>query len=468
MDINWAEEKIWHVDFGMALIILLAVVYTWRTVTYHLESAPYNRTIPKWAQYYSLMYLGFAVLLVMNLGFCAMMFHSTNFFDPDTIVSTEISKITRPNVNVSQLVQDWRDEADLSESTFLKYFSMSLMLWISATFFTCFFHTFNYIKVMPARISDDVQRDRTIIILALPFVYGFMAFWSVAHCWQISAVSISLGGNFFHTVGEAIERLMLAYEANFAIADVYEAAALWTFAKITLEVLSSGIQRIESKVQRDMRAVSNNNDDISQSSTSMHDVSKHVTHLQQVQQDVNRVAQTLTMGGIRWFCVSCAISAICQLIPVQLYFWGSEQAENSFVKHYLDPVSASYLSGLLTGFGTIGSFSAIECLLVLEMEFGETHLTGFNTTRKFWSTKVLVSIVFMQQILLGVPPLANLSLTRKKLAHASFLCFECFIISIAHFKSWSCEERWYKGLVGFHQEERRKSSQALKAPLILE
>jgi len=146
-----------------------------------------------------------------------------------------------------------------------------------------------------------------------------------------------------------------------------------------------------------------------------------------------------------------------------LYFWGSEQAEIAFLKHYLDPVSASYLSGLLTGFGTIGSFAAIECLLVMEVEFGETHLTGFNTARKFWSTKVLVSLVFMQQILLGVPPLADLSPTRKKLAHASFLCFECFFIAIAHFGSWSCEEKWYKGLVGFHQKDSKKD---LIAPLM--
>merc|ERR1711918_246773 len=72
------------------------------------------------------------------------------------------------------------------------------------------------------------------------------------------------------------------------------------------------------------------------------------------------------------------------------------------------------------------------------------YLEGFNVALKFMSAKVLVSLAFLQSLVLLVPPFSLLSQTRQKLFYASAMCFECFLISIFHLAAWSKRERWFQ------------------------
>merc|ERR1712228_471387 len=105
------------------------------------------------------------------------------------------------------------------------------------------------------------------------------------------------------------------------------------------------------------------------------------------------------------------------------------------------------IGNVFTGMGTIASFAAIENIIVVEHAFGETFLSAFSPARKFWSAKVLVSLSFMQKIVLSCPPFLYWSETKQNLLFSSVICFECFLIAIFHMLAWQHQESWYKELV---------------------
>ena len=62
---------------------------------------------------------------------------------------------------------------------------------------------------------------------------------------------------------------------------------------------------------------------------------------------------------------------------------------------------------------------------------------------KFWGTKVLVSIAFIQSLVLYLPPFNSWSPTKQNLFYASALSLECFIVALLHLASWGHTEHWY-------------------------
>merc|ERR1712129_78876 len=97
------------------------------------------------------------------------------------------------------------------------------------------------------------------------------------------------------------------------------------------------------------------------------------------------------------------------------------------------------------GMGTIASSAAIGNVVTVEHTF-EEFLNKFSPSPKFWSTKILVTIAFLQSLLLYVPPLSYLSITEQSLFYASALTMECFVVSLLHLKAWQPEESWYSDL----------------------
>merc|ERR1739848_750611 len=90
----------------------------------------------------------------------------------------------------------------------------------------------------------------------------------------------------------------------------------------------------------------------------------------------------------------------------------------------------------------------------------ESFLESFHPSAKFWSTKILVSLAFLQSLILAVlPPFSHWTESRTNLFYASVLCTECFFLALLHLKAWDRNEGWY-GDVTVQDENQ------LKEPLL--
>jgi len=96
---------------------------------------------------------------------------------------------------------------------------------------------------------------------------------------------------------------------------------------------------------------------------------------------------------------------------------------------------------LFLGMGSVASTAAIGNVVTVERTFSES-LMCFEPHMKFWSTKILLTLGFMQSLLLEIPPLSYLSVTEKDLFYASVLCAECFGVSLLLWHAWNPSERW--------------------------
>eukprot|EP00929_Paragymnodinium_shiwhaense_P065186 TRINITY_DN32709_c0_g1_i1.p4 TRINITY_DN32709_c0_g1~~TRINITY_DN32709_c0_g1_i1.p4 ORF type:complete len:126 (+),score=20.45 TRINITY_DN32709_c0_g1_i1:1183-1560(+) len=69
-------------------------------------------------------------------------------------------------------------------------------------------------------------------------------------------------------------------------------------------------------------------------------------------------------------------------------------------------------------------------------------LHTFKPFWKFWGTKCLVSMAFLQELIFYMPPFSDLSKTKQHLMYASLLCHECFLVSLLHCYAWTVKEPW--------------------------
>merc|ERR1712050_441500 len=97
------------------------------------------------------------------------------------------------------------------------------------------------------------------------------------------------------------------------------------------------------------------------------------------------------------------------------------------------------------GTGCVASTAAICNILQIERTF-HYELLRFKPFWKFWGTKVLVSIAFLQSLLfmLPMPPFRYMSTVQANLTYSTLLCYECLAISLIHLYAWSAREQWYK------------------------
>merc|ERR1711908_168227 len=91
-----------------------------------------------------------------------------------------------------------------------------------------------------------------------------------------------------------------------------------------------------------------------------------------------------------------------------------------------------------------GSCIAIHNMIEIEKRFDENFLEGyeFHTTLKFISVKIMVSIVFIQEI--SLPVVFRLSEPRAALLDSALRVIEFFLIAIFNYRAWPVHQPWYK------------------------
>jgi len=233
------------------------------------------------------------------------------------------------------------------------------------------------------------QRDRCMQVLALPMVYGIMSFKSVLRFWSLYTGSVSKD---FPGDWDAQKAFIFDMSlANYDTGDLYEAWALYQFGQLCLVQIDKTFKnKSESKELLD-------------------------------------ATKSLTTLGVATFVVTCFIQATCK-IALSMYEHITGIAMN---KHTLQPY--------LTGMGLVSSSVAITNVVKIELGFHK-QLEPLRPASKFWSTKILVSIAFMQEIVIDFLLSSVLNELERALLYASLICYEIVAITGLHWVAWHIDE----------------------------
>merc|ERR1712232_996494 len=115
--------------------------------------------------------------------------------------------------------------------------------------------------------------------------------------------------------------------------------------------------------------------------------------------------------GIYLFNFTCVIEAAYFLTTTTIeVYWPKE----TLWLTKLVAASKLRVEDFCLGMGAIASTAAIGNVVTVEMTF-HRELEEFRPSAKFWSTKILVSIAFIQSLILYLPPLNAYSVTEQNL-----------------------------------------------------
>mmetsp|Transcript_42816 Transcript_42816/g.71208 ORF Transcript_42816/g.71208 Transcript_42816/m.71208 type:complete len:427 (+) Transcript_42816:60-1340(+) len=389
-----------------------------------------TQPVPLFLHYYTWLYL-------MLFGLYCNCLQTTyteilsisDWLDPDKVEhhATSVMESDNEANKVDPTVYKfWKEEADLRHYPVLRRFSLLSPLWVLGTFVVCSYHTIKHVIKIHQRsgssgkcssLRDCPLHDHTISILALPLVYGLMSFKSVMRCWQICINDAGFSQE--HRFNGFLDRknfLEEMYEANFLVGDIYEAIALITFGKVISAVIKKNIAR---------------SDECTATKTLLGAIRK------------------LTVAGVTIFATSCFLSAGYVLVVTFIGLEFPSVFPGIFGRHLsnpgllYEPMFKEKLTQFLSGFGFAASWAAIGNILTVEKDFHD-YLQGFNPKVKFWGTKVLVTLAFVQSTLLAItPPFSSWGKNYCNLFYSSVLCFQCCILSLLHMHAWNADEAWY-------------------------
>lgn len=289
-----------------------------------------------------------------------------------------------------------------------------------------------------------------------------MSFKSTQRIWQICINHVPPPMSHHDTTTQVFDNyhsrkefLLEMYDANFMVGDIYETIALVTFGNLVMGVLKKKIDK--------MRKI------FAEGTASRKDGEEMNEYIEKLVESM----KTLTVAGVKLFALSCFLQGLYTLIITTLAFDFKTFMPCYFSKD--DTTSSLCPDGLgyfqledtknmthyfFLGAGFIASFAAIGNIMIIEEDF-EHLLTEFSPSLKFWGTKVLVSLAFLQSILISLflTP-AGWSVIQSDLMYSSCLCLECLLIALFHIKGWSADEIWY----GDYEVE--DTSKALNKPLL--
>eukprot|EP00392_Amoebophrya_sp_AT5.2_P001480 g1482.t1 len=195
------------------------------------------------------------------------------------------------------------------------------------------------------------------------------------------------------------------YEANFFMADLYVAWALWCFSRLCVgAVRNQGLR----KNQHDR----------------MFDPLRKITLL-----------------GVQTFVVVNAVGAAFQLALVLCRGLSSRyEVVNAVLERHEEFLES--LESMIFGAGLIASMGALYNIVAFERHMSQ-FLRLFQPKWKFWSAKVLLSLGHFQLLFLNIAMrLGLLSEQQKKLLFATLVTLECLPIAVINLKAWDAKAHW--------------------------
>lgn len=346
---------------------------------------------------------------------------------------------------------------DLQPQLLFRWFPLGAPIAMCGTFIVCTYSVMRHVKQFrkpenfePAIMLARKERLRVVVILVLPLFFGSLCLSSLVEMWQVMCFSFGAGEAVQEQQGwglmQWIEFEQDLYEENNALADVFESICLYVFGNLMVnqmfrqhvssEMLEMKHVEGEKRVER-LKRIS--------SYAAWERASPLGDHLlpgdggqQGGQKGINATAQDLALSGISSFLVSCSLTFTYVALRV-VYIWFNAGDRGSLPDHTMN----TFTLGL--GFAT--SCTAIGNILIMEKHFGHSEeWAEFRANLKFWATKILVTLAFIQGALVQV--LFWFMGLHKTDAHtnlftSALMCYECFFISVLHLFAWPAEEGWY-------------------------
>mmetsp|Transcript_40139 Transcript_40139/g.114756 ORF Transcript_40139/g.114756 Transcript_40139/m.114756 type:complete len:412 (+) Transcript_40139:90-1325(+) len=294
-----------------------------------------------------------------------------------------------------------------------------------------------------------VKHDRAVQIVALPAVYGVMAMNSLARMYQLVTTSTRApNGSEVAMVDEREQLFIAKSETCFWVGDLYEAWALYQFAKLTLELIKASVGKLQSSSDAAERDGAN---------------ALMVAH---------GAVESIAWLGVMLFLVVCVLQAGWSLYLL------------SFTAHVADWAEYNRRMGQFSAAGIVASAGAIYNVHVVESTF-HTYFEGYRPLLKFITVKIIVSFAFFQKGIFSVlqafkatlpgsaqrlankvpliGDILNFSEVDFQLFYDSLMLYECILICILHWWGWSASEDWYLTDVESEEGEAGENTALLAA-----
>ncbi|CAK0837806.1 unnamed protein product [Prorocentrum cordatum] len=407
--------------------------------------------------YFTYFYVALAVLTFCSLwSMWTHLLRPTGFLDPN--LTHDFVHRRMIEESDADSYRAWQEEASLLDWPYLSFFSLLCPVWLLATLGICAYHTRGHVKKIlhyrrccgsPAAVDVRDPRRRalvlhckTIRIVALPLLYGLMSFQAVARMWGI--VANTNGNRHFRSWEQRRDFLEDMYTETFIVGDIYEAYALLLFGGVLMHLVSNDT---EEQVQSVYETLDGLGDPGRTSGSAARSAS--IDALATSARIFASQTKGLTISGIILFYLTCGMHGLYTLTVTAFGYYGwypeyfGVELGNRGLLHTKEWEAKAHC--FFYGAGFVASFAAIANIMQVERGFHGT-LKEFRPRMKFWGTKVLVSIAFLQDLaLLMIPPVCWWSEVRRSIFCATLLGFECFAISIIHLFAWPPHESWYAG-----------------------
>lgn len=420
---------------------LLLCVFWKNLVTPRLEATEGWKKSNPWvkllSQYYTISFIAFFCLVFDGAKATGMALFSFGFANPAKFlvhaenIESFHSTLTHCNVPITPL--NWTHnetlEVRFDEVGVMRVLVLGSCPAVVLTQLIGWVQVFRHLLVIKnsetVTLEENYMRDKAIQIMFLPIIYSVVAYKNVIRLMNLFTGVADVCRTEWHlSFVEKKSYTLSLYEANLAMADFYEVVALLHFTSLTLDHIKRTFLR-----------------DHNQEDTTL-------------AMRVNDVMSGLVKSGVASFCITCFLS-----FARGLYFVFSI----AYLKKPVSPDEGSTAS-LLSGAGLIASSVAIGNVVNVEVAFHH-ELDKFKPAAKFWSTKVIVSICFIQEFLLGLlgkesimsffklDPLSDLQI---KLLYVSLLTYEVLLVALLHVKAWPAGAKITpkeRGVLGKETEE---------------
>jgi len=299
---------------------------------------------------------------------------------------------------------------------------------VGLTWCVCAWETWKHARAIWWRTGVVEHHDLVIQIVALPMVYSLMALSAVLRMWKVMSNSFDeKEGDWLDTWERRQKKALQIYEADYAVADLYESWALHHFAVLAMTVLKQSFNSASQMLERSAETLDTNSPLYQAWAGTLKGMHKSVSNL--------------AMLGVWSFVIACACASCYVLSTIVVQ---EAMGEDSTTGVLLRD-NTEKMSFFNYGMGCVASSVAICNMIQIEKTF-RVELLDFSPFLKFWGTKILVSLAFLQTIvfMVPVPPFETMSTVQMNLTYSTLICYECLLISLLHMYAWRANEDWYK------------------------
>jgi len=280
-------------------------------------------------------------------------------------------------------------------------------------------------------------------VVAMPLVYGTLAFDSVVQLVRLITGEMYSEAKFEQAVEGTATWTRMAHlahqrdEMNMEVADLYEAWALWCFGRLL-------IMRVRRKIRSEMPHLAQLTED-----ADPEDI-KDLEVLISPEKFLFEPLEATTGMGVKVFVFTYVLKSV-YVLGITIVAGGP------FYLNICEEVpGVCALLPHVEGAAFIASSIAIYNLIIFEHNFADIlHTEQFEPVLKFLAVKLLVTITFLQSVVMDVVlrQMLHYSVEQIRLCYTCALCFEVLPLSVLHLCGWRRRDGdWYECDKGGHMD----------------